>query len=399
MAESVQISLTLTMAGENEQNDAVCELNIAGDDLILQPVGDENALNMILQQAQQNQQARPLKCKLLACIFATVCLTCTLMDVGVTALMSMKKPNVLLAEHHTWEFEGPLLVAQALLALAFSTFATTVIIREVRVSSRVYFSCLAGLVLVISIISGWIFREDSHSHDWKNASGAVENLKMKVKLYLQHEIKPPKWLDELQKDFQCCGFDGVGDWKKLWEKPDVPDSCCVQEFTGCGKNVLAQQINSSTNVHLMGCSQSQASFSSQYLLLLEQVKFFEAFLMIFIALVWLCCWDKFISRPEQELIVRCSPPPMNEEPPGILPSEPNRNETNHETEPADIPSRRPVVAVESRHSQRGGGDLGTKSDYNLAPKAQENYQSGDYTEIDPTKAHCLSLCEGPSVTN
>ncbi|CAG7687321.1 unnamed protein product [Allacma fusca] len=398
MAEPVQISLTLTMAGENNESDAVCELNIAGDEMILQPVGDQNALNMILQQAQQNQQSRPLKCKLLACLFATICLTCTLMDVGLTALMTMKKPNVLLAEHHKWEFEGPLLVAQALLAFVFSTFATTVIIREVRVSSRVYFSCLAGLVLVISIISGWIFREDSHGHDWKNASGAVENLKTKVKLYLRREIKPPEWLNELQQNFQCCGFDGVNDWKIIWEKPDVPDSCCVEQFIGCGKNVFAQQINSSTNVHLMGCSHNQTSFSSKYLLLLEQVKFVEAFLMIFIALVWLCCWDKFISRPEQELIVRCSSPPLNEQPLGLLPMEPSRNQNNHGTEPANVPSRRPIVAVESRHSQRGGGDLGTKSDFALTPKTQENYQGGDYTEIDPTKTHRVSLCPGPSFT-
>ncbi|CAG7687322.1 unnamed protein product [Allacma fusca] len=364
MAEPVQISLTLTMAGENNESDAVCELNIAGDEMILQPVGDQNALNMILQQAQQNQQSRPLKCKLLACLFATICLTCTLMDVGLTALMTMKKPNVLLAEHHKWEFEGPLLVAQALLAFVFSTFATTVIIREVRVSSRVYFSCLAGLVLVISIISGWIFREDSHGHDWKNASGAVENLKTKVKLYLRREIKPPEWLNELQQNFQCCGFDGVNDWKIIWEKPDVPDSCCVEQFIGCGKNVFAQQINSR---------------------MLSQPNQFQFKVLT-------------TSGTKQELIVRCSSPPLNEQPLGLLPMEPSRNQNNHGTEPANVPSRRPIVAVESRHSQRGGGDLGTKSDFALTPKTQENYQGGDYTEIDPTKTHRVSLCPGPSFT-
>ncbi len=42
----------------------------------------------------------------------------------------------------------------------------------------------------------------------------------------------------------CCGIDQYQDWfnADIWTgQPYVPDSCCIEEINGCGKQVAANE--------------------------------------------------------------------------------------------------------------------------------------------------------------
>ncbi|XP_076066835.1 CD63 antigen-like [Oratosquilla oratoria] len=49
-----------------------------------------------------------------------------------------------------------------------------------------------------------------------------------------------KAIDGFQKEFKCCGVSNYTDWTHtvFSQKEDVPDSCCRQVATDCGKGVL-----------------------------------------------------------------------------------------------------------------------------------------------------------------
>ena len=47
--------------------------------------------------------------------------------------------------------------------------------------------------------------------------------------------------DNIQRDLKCCGVINATDWngKPFQSNPyNVPDTCCIQEYTGCGQGLL-----------------------------------------------------------------------------------------------------------------------------------------------------------------
>merc|ERR1711884_472287 len=62
--------------------------------------------------------------------------------------------------------------------------------------------------------------------------------------------------DALQQNFECCGVSNYTDWKSNanMTNQDVPDSCCIQEVTGCGKGQLVAA--SPTKIYTKGCVES-----------------------------------------------------------------------------------------------------------------------------------------------
>ena len=53
----------------------------------------------------------------------------------------------------------------------------------------------------------------------------------------------------------CCGIDQYQDWfnADIWTgQPYVPDSCCIEEKSGCGKQITANETYGL--IHLDVCS-------------------------------------------------------------------------------------------------------------------------------------------------
>jgi len=53
-----------------------------------------------------------------------------------------------------------------------------------------------------------------------------------------------KTMNSIQKRLRCCGIDQYQDWfnADIWTgQPYVPDSCCIEEKSGCGKQIAANE--------------------------------------------------------------------------------------------------------------------------------------------------------------
>ncbi|UJR14688.1 hypothetical protein I4U23_001681 [Adineta vaga] len=63
-----------------------------------------------------------------------------------------------------------------------------------------------------------------------------------------------KTMNSIQKRLRCCGVDQYQDWfnAKIWTgHPYVPDSCCIEESSGCGKQIAANETFGL--IYLDGC--------------------------------------------------------------------------------------------------------------------------------------------------
>jgi CD63 antigen len=91
-----------------------------------------------------------------------------------------------------------------------------------------------------------------------------KNMEKGMKNYNQegYEGVTKTW-DIIQREIRCCGAQEFRDWGNTTfsEKTNVPDSCCLSDIDGCGKNVLTENDSKAAmKIHLDGCF---ATFSSQ----------------------------------------------------------------------------------------------------------------------------------------
>jgi len=54
-----------------------------------------------------------------------------------------------------------------------------------------------------------------------------------------------KLTDTVQAELHCCGVDGYKDWKDspFSQGTNLPDTCCMAEHTGCGKDQLSKPVD------------------------------------------------------------------------------------------------------------------------------------------------------------
>ena len=69
-----------------------------------------------------------------------------------------------------------------------------------------------------------------------------------------------KW-DRLHREFGCCGGLNFNDGYKIWRNADVglkdngvPDSCCLRETPGCGRNKFREaDVTMDIYIYTHGC--------------------------------------------------------------------------------------------------------------------------------------------------
>lgn len=108
------------------------------------------------------------------------------------------------------------------------------------------FAILLTLVIIVEIaaaIAGYIFRNKLNNIVQDSLTDMISNYKNGT-----DEFK--KTLDKMQMDLKCCGANSSADWRFFTvEGNTVPDSCCINITTGCGKNHMAN----ATVVYQKGC--------------------------------------------------------------------------------------------------------------------------------------------------
>ncbi len=127
------------------------------------------------------------------------------------------------------------------------------------------------LLLVLGSVGLSMMNNDQFLHE------ARSNLETTARRYdesstFKHETKK---INYIQQRFNCCGVDSFDSWKSLHShrnpnmpirfidkqnsennfayRDDVPDSCCIQQTPGCGKQTYTWGRDRSTVVNVRGC--------------------------------------------------------------------------------------------------------------------------------------------------
>lgn len=108
----------------------------------------------------------------------------------------------------------------------------------------VVFLSLIVLVEVAAAIAGYVFRDKVMSEFNKDFRQQMKNYPKQ-----NHTI-----LDDMQKNFKCCGAANYTDWETIPLEPKgrVPDSCCVNVTQGCGINFNVKDIYTKGCVEKIG---------------------------------------------------------------------------------------------------------------------------------------------------
>lgn len=85
------------------------------------------------------------------------------------------------------------------------------------------FSVMLFIIFILELaagISGYVLRNDAYSL-------IQTELKSSMSSYSNTTENPTTGLwDDVQRDFNCCGVTNYSDWNTLWDKPDLPLTCC-----------------------------------------------------------------------------------------------------------------------------------------------------------------------------
>ncbi|XP_075055702.1 CD63 antigen [Mixophyes fleayi] len=145
------------------------------------------------------------------------------------------------------------------------------------------FAVLLALVFLVEVaaaIAGYIFR-DKVQDAFKDAF--VDGM---GKYNTSAEVM--RGIDDLQREFKCCGAANYTDWKSYApykDRTDVPDSCCVTFSVGCGKNI--------SNIYTTGCAGSIDSWFRTNVGIVAGVALGIAFFEL-LGVIFACCLMKGI---------------------------------------------------------------------------------------------------------
>ena len=189
--------------------------------------------------------ARPLACIILSVltVIAGIILLVT-SSVFVNRLTSLR---------HFWE----LLFALSIVSIVIASLAIIFGIGLLYVVKRRFpalttlFSGLLIAVAVLAAICVIILIVDR----FRLRPRAVGNTRHLLATYYNSSdsARSQRVFDEIQRKYQCCGVDDAVDWKNRFHPngTSTPDSCCMQQTTGCGINSLILQ----DKIFLRGCAE------------------------------------------------------------------------------------------------------------------------------------------------
>jgi len=109
----------------------------------------------------------------------------------------------------------------------------------------VIYAVIASVVVILQLASVFVSMELKNDMELKTMF-VTRNSEIvdEMEKYWEDDDVKYKW-DTIQRDFQCCGAftfrTGYQDWTRSQghvKRRGVPDSCCLEEDTGCGENDL-----------------------------------------------------------------------------------------------------------------------------------------------------------------
>ncbi|XP_067880769.1 CD63 antigen [Heterodontus francisci] len=92
---------------------------------------------------------------------------------------------------------------------------------------------LIFLVEIAAAIAGYIFKDQIRSVFEKSFNETMSNYNQSANAVN---------INNLQKQFHCCGSKQFSDWFEQFTTQRVPDSCCRKPVPGCGRNTTIANI-------------------------------------------------------------------------------------------------------------------------------------------------------------
>lgn len=115
------------------------------------------------------------------------------------------------------------------------------------------YGTLLSIILLVSIglaITVYIFKDKVKAKVEDAMTNGLEHYNME-----NYEGVTDTW-NIIQFDFNCCGVQAYTDWKDtdFGGSGNVPDSCCLEEMTECGKGVgNLPESEAKNKIHTRGC--------------------------------------------------------------------------------------------------------------------------------------------------
>jgi len=113
----------------------------------------------------------------------------------------------------------------------------------------VTYAVISSVVVILQLASVFVSMELKNDMELKTMFVTrSSDIMDEIGMYWEDDDVKYKW-DTIQRDFQCCGVftfkTGYQDWSRASNsqsrrnvRKGVPDSCCLEEDTGCGENDL-----------------------------------------------------------------------------------------------------------------------------------------------------------------
>lgn len=150
------------------------------------------------------------------------------------------------------------------------------------------FAVLLGIIFVLELAAGitcYVYRSEIDNVANTEFTNAW-------KAYGQETPERTQAIDLIQHDLKCCGVNGSDDYRQFpWglKNVGVPDSCCKQEFKGCGLAPTPATINTE------GCYEKVKHELESDVLIVAGVGVGVAFIQL-IGIAFACCLASAIRK-------------------------------------------------------------------------------------------------------
>ncbi|XP_075708274.1 CD63 antigen [Rhinoderma darwinii] len=205
---------------------------------------------------------------------------CALIGLGIYVLVQMHNPQVF---KDASSFGAPIVIIVVGVIIFFiSFFGCCGAVKEnyCMVTTFAVFLVLIFLVEIAAAIAGYVYRDQL-----KDAF--TDTIKDGLSKY-NTTADAKKGIDDLQKEFQCCGINNFTDWQNydpFKNKQQVPDSCCKEFAVDCGKNL--------SGIYTVGCVPKIETLLRKNIGIVAGVALGIAFFEV-LGIVFACCLMKGI---------------------------------------------------------------------------------------------------------
>ncbi|XP_019378116.1 PREDICTED: tetraspanin-7-like isoform X2 [Gavialis gangeticus] len=185
-----------------------------------------------------------------------------LMCIGISAQTKLRDTFVVINEASSGV---PVIITfVGVIVVSISSFGAIALMKSNHAMIKVV-NCMLLIIILIEIvvgISAYAYREKLH----RNLLGSV----LKTLDEYDRESQITRGVDDLQRNFQCCGAQNYTDWLNTtygYLNSAVPSSCCKAVTRNCGRNLSKD----ASNINQQGCVEKLKKWTEDHIVFIGAV--------------------------------------------------------------------------------------------------------------------------------